>query len=616
MHRSTNQAFFPGTVLCVFLYCGSAAAAVGSLAPHDVAGPQQWLADQRTACRALDPDYMTGDAISWSGACVAGMANGAGTLIYVNDGRVIETISASFNEGTIMPGRASAVWSNGDRYDGGQSAGLFDGFGKFAATKGDKIEGQWKGGAPNGKASVSWANGDRYDGNWTNGKADGEGTEVWADGARYEGLWRDGKPLGNEGMQNPPGEGAGPDTAIGIGTTPRVAARSGPPAEAPAAPQNTQRSALQGGGISYPLHDLLDQNLASVDGSTLSLNSSEGELTRTITTSAGREEKLAFAFMTDRIGTVSDDSNAIGVFRAGSEEVDTDYANGDTETMKRNVGGGLLIALHTSDGVSTCTAWYPGEHVFTQEEKRIAVQEYARRLGIADGAPPKKRRMPQPADARCGGSFLSGPANADAVHSPSSSPKADSRVAAAHTAMPSDGSLAAPVTAAARLQDIPVRDAPIHMIDAPFSPAAHPASIENVKFAPETTALSPADPAPVSDGQNAIAPTNAAHCLSVGSDGHYWGFRNRCSQAVQFAYCEMSNVNPLTSCNRTSVSGSVTANGFSPLVSDRSLSEQNVDHEFRWMACAGGAGEVIARLDNAEPPAGRCMRAVPRSQGD
>jgi hypothetical protein len=54
----------------------------------------------------------------------------------------------------------------------------------------------------------------------------------------------------------------------------------------------------------------------------------------------------------------------------------------------------------------------------------------------------------------------------------------------------------------------------------------------------------------------------------------------------------------------------VAANGFSALVNDKSLSEQSVDHEFRWMACAGGAGEVVAHLDSIDPPGGRCVRAL------
>jgi len=32
------------------------------------------------------------------------------------------------------------------------------------------------------------------------------------------------------------------------------------------------------------------------------------------------------------------------------------------------------------------------------------------------------------------------------------------------------------------------------------------------------------------------------------------------------------------------------------------------DHQFRWVACSGA--EVTAKLDRADPPAGRCIRST------
>ena len=59
----------------------------------------------------------------------------------------------------------------------------------------------------------------------------------------------------------------------------------------------------------------------------------------------------------------------------------------------------------------------------------------------------------------------------------------------------------------------------------------------------------------------------------------------------------------------TSVGGSVAANGFGALSADTSLKDKDGSYKFRWVACAGGAGEVVAHLDRADPPAGRCERA-------
>ena len=87
----------------------------------------------------------------------------------------------------------------------------------------------------------------------------------------------------------------------------------------------------------------------------------------------------------------------------------------------------------------------------------------------------------------------------------------------------------------------------------------------------------------------------------------HWGFRNHCGYDVQFAYCLMQG-NQLASCHDGAVAGSVAANGFGALVADESLKETDAKHDFRWVACQGGAGEVIPRLDQIEPPSGRCVR--------
>ncbi len=100
----------------------------------------------------------------------------------------------------------------------------------------------------------------------------------------------------------------------------------------------------------------------------------------------------------------------------------------------------------------------------------------------------------------------------------------------------------------------------------------------------------------------------ASSCLSVESDGAHWGFRNKCGYSVQYAYCTMDGRNQLTACKDGFVGGSVAANGFGVLVADQNLRALNENHDFRWVACQGGAGEVIARLDRSDPPVGRCVR--------
>ena len=104
------------------------------------------------------------------------------------------------------------------------------------------------------------------------------------------------------------------------------------------------------------------------------------------------------------------------------------------------------------------------------------------------------------------------------------------------------------------------------------------------------------------------AQVGASTCLSVESDGKHWGFKNHCGYTVQFAYCTMDAVIQLSSCKDGAVGGSVSADGFGVLVADETLKEIDVTHDFRWVACQGGSGEVIPRLDQTDPPSGRCVR--------
>ncbi len=140
---------------------------------------------------------------------------------------------------------------------------------------------------------------------------------------------------------------------------------------------------------------------------------------------------------------------------------------------------------------------------------------------------------------------------------------------------------------------IVVRTSQVHPVDSDVTVTAH---------TPASRTLASNEPAGGANGAGASA------CLSIESDGQHWDFRNHCAYDVQFAYCLMNASDPLTSCSNGAVSGSVAPNGFSALIADRSLNETNADHDFRWVACGGGAGEVVVHLDRTDPPLGRCVR--------
>jgi hypothetical protein len=588
-----------GATLWACAIAGAASASMGSLAPRNPAASanaqQQWTVDPHTNCRALDADYDPGDSILWQGACVGGLASGPGTLSFLNNGKILETITGTFGGGALLPGHVSAVWSDGSKYDGAQLNEQFEGVGAFVSATGDKINGEWKAGALNGKANVIWANGDRYDGEWKDGKSDGQGTEIWANGDRFDGLWKDGSP---ETPNAPRSANATAHSSLASTAPARVSPATQPPQLMPAATPQQNAAAPIAPAI-LPLHDFVGKTLTAVDGSTIALDQNEGGLTRVVTLPTGVAQQTSFAFMSERIGTVSSESAAIGLFRANGDEIDTNYIDGKTEIMKSASDGGILLTSRSPDGNSACTAWYPEGHVFSQDEKRAAVEEYASRLGVNENSAPKKHHVVRAGAQSCGGAFLT-------------------NVAAAGQAPPPQQSLlgsAAPGDVPSGMQAIPVRDSTVHLIDAPYEPSAAPQPIQDVNFSvsaasPHAAALPPASPPPA-----AQTPANVSQCLSVTNNGGYWGFQNRCGTAIQFAYCEMSDANPLTACHHTSVSGSVAANGFSALVNAASLSQQGADHEFRWMACDGGAGEVVPHLDSVDPPSGRCLRAVPIGAG-
>jgi hypothetical protein len=617
------------------------AVTTGSLAPHDPLPTQngqqnqQWVADPGTHCIAADPVYDPADSISWQGPCRRdGMIYGAGTLAFLHKGRTVETINGTFTDGMPKAGRVVATWSDGTKYEGDQLGYLFNGTGKFVSPKGETFDGEWKLGVLNGKASAVWANGDRYDGAWKDGKPDGQGVEVWADGRRYEGEWRDGAPVANVQTNNAndtqvpnamtTGLSAGADTSVNPSAPAVAAAQSAaPPAfktasfVAPVAttgavsvappPTKTAVAGSRDGQVSnalFPLRSLMGAQLLAVDGATLELGATDAGFRRTLVLANGNSQTIEFVFASGPVGTVTSGEKAIGVFRARSGQLDVDYADGTAESIGDAGNGGLFDRARTADGRAMCTSWYPQPHVFSDAEKKAAVLEYANRLGVTVAAPSPKHAANESAEI-CGGAFVAAggqkrPGDTNAANAGAGQPSV-SRAAG------QQAELRAPVPPAITpAAAVAVTTSAGRPVDNPGPSALPTPNVQQASYTPAPALAASAVPA----GLQSAAQPGASDCLSITSNGDYWGFQNRCAKTVQFAYCEMSDANPLTACKRTSVSGSVAANSFGALVSDRSLSEKSVNHEFRWMACDGGAGEVVPHLDKIDPPSGRCERAA------
>lgn len=578
----------------------------------------RWLSDPKAACSARTLESIPADAISWAGACIAGVVNGPGTLSLWNKGAPVESISAAFDRGTLVDGHVSIKWPDGSSYDGNALAGQMDGQGTLTTRTGDRFEGQWKSGQLNGYGSAVWANGDRYDGDWRDGKADGRGVQVWADGHKYDGEWRNDEPNGHgivterdgtrfegefaDGRPRETAALASPAVYENPAASPSTPAASSDDAASGPTPQD--RSASSGGKSSArasSVGGVAGKKLVAVDGSSLTLAITDDGLARQIVAPNGSSKKETFDFLSDSLGTVSgDDENGkvTGVFRVTDKGLVTNYGDGRSEILSSNAQGGVTMTVNAPTGASLCMAWYPEGHQFSIEERKAAVAEYASRLGVDSSS----HKGAKPAKSSCAADGATANATAAARQAAAPTPIPRHHLRSAHSPVRT-GSIAPSAMPASFIMppgddnqgSIDVRPSVVHTIDSP----AHSAASGDQVVGGQSIAALPGQPDPVA---------SASTCLSVESDGEHWGFRNRCSYNVQFVYCLKNADDPLTSCGKAAVSGSVSPRGTTALVADRSLSETNSDHDFRWVACGGGAGEVVVHLDQSDPPAGRCER--------
>jgi hypothetical protein len=393
--------------------------------------------------------------------------------------------------------------------------------------------------------------------------------------------------------------------------------------------------------VARSLEAVFGKMLISIDGSTIEIVASEGRISREIVAPNGAVQRSNFVFINARLGTVADARDAarvIGVFRASDSEILIQYADGSSEIVRPNSEGGITIEMASPKNPTYCTAWYPEGHVFTLEDRRAALLQYANRLGLGVST---EKAAGTPAPSGCDSGAPAATAASSTTSAPAASPVPAATPAPAALAPPAAApamekpdapqkaaSLAVPKPGAGTPAVLPsIADATAAAAQkAAELPAAKPG---DVPAAAKVVELPPTDPVEVRKSEvhlidpapaemmavvammgDAAKPgeNGASSCLSVESDGAHWGFRNKCEYSVQYAYCTMDGRNQLTACKDGFVGGSVAPNGFGVLVADENLRSVNENHDFRWVACQGGAGEVIARMDKSDPPAGRCVR--------
>jgi hypothetical protein len=526
--------------------------AVLTAAAADPAG--QWLKDPATSCSLFNADAQPGDSVTWSGACTEGFASGLGTASFSRGGKETQSFTATFQHGALADGPMVTRWGQGWSYEGEAVGGRFNGSGVLTTDQHDRFEGQWTDGRMNGFGVLRRADGERYAGDWKDDRPNGDGELRLANGTLERGLFADGKLV---------------------------------KAEAQATRAGAAKGETPFGGVS-------GKTLTGVDGSSIALNLIEGGMELQVSPADGAARKTTFTFMTDRMGTVVEGADnpgagtsVTGFFRLTGKGVEVRYADGRSAMLSANPDGGVQMAQDSEAG-SFCRNWYPAGHAFSEADKRAALNAYAGRLGLPVTAADNNgcfAAAPKPQAAN--------PAPPVASLAPPAGPKPrPERVAAAK---PAPRAAPASYKSGYRIGDykngaletVAVKSSDVHLIDG---------------AAPPPDVAKPAD-APA-DGNN------ASGCLKVDSDGGHWGFRNGCDFAVQFAYCMAGASDTLAACGRDAVPGSVAAHGFGALIADASLKEQEAEHGFRWIACGGGAGEVVPHLDRFEPPAGRCERTA------
>jgi hypothetical protein len=370
--------------------------------------------------------------------------------------------------------------------------------------------------------------------------------------------------------------------------------------------------------------------LVAVDGSTLSLSPTEGGLAMALTLQNGSTQKSSLAFVSDKLGTISDDGDAghvTGFFRKTDTGLESQYADGHSTVLVINTAGGMSMTTRSADGQSSCMSWYPPDHVFSDAERKAALDAYAAKLGLSS-----KAKSSGHAAVTCV------PAIKIVKNKIAPSATRNLIVTTHPDAMrPKATEISAKGTGTAPLLAIAVRESKVHPIDAP-TPTAKPrivsalaanfvteppkaksvelGAIEHATAAEPATAVSTAlsipqaNPAP---GVPASAPSivppgsGASDCLSVDSDGASLGFRNHCGYTVQFAFCLQHASEPASNCSAGSKTGAVSANGFAAILVDTNIKTADAEHDFRWVACSGDTNNVVAHLDRADPPIGRCV---------
>ena len=115
----------------------------------------EWVRDGENGCAIWDQAPAPEVALSWSGGCEAGKAEGAGTAEWkLPDGSLYRRYEGGFHEG-LRHGRGKLTEADGAGYEGEYKDGLMHGQGNWLDAEGNRYEGALVDGRPHGQGICS-----------------------------------------------------------------------------------------------------------------------------------------------------------------------------------------------------------------------------------------------------------------------------------------------------------------------------------------------------------------------------------------------------------------------------------------------------------------------------
>ncbi len=139
--------------------------------------------DPNTGCQVWKPSLTPNEAVTWSGPCVNGFAEGTGTASWTVDGRLALTYEGRFRSG-VLQGVGRMIGAGGDRFEGAYRDGKREGYGVYASATGERYEGEFKGNRRHGRGTLIHADGSRVEGTFVDGNPPADGKPLRASGDR------------------------------------------------------------------------------------------------------------------------------------------------------------------------------------------------------------------------------------------------------------------------------------------------------------------------------------------------------------------------------------------------------------------------------------------------